>query len=90
VTVKVVDNGGTATTSDTNGFATAIGAGCFAENPDLPPLVPLHGYAVVFDAPPPTPTSKEQCKSGGWQAFDALFENQGQCVAFVHRGPKPQ
>jgi beta-propeller repeat-containing protein len=33
------------------------------------------------------PTSREQCKHDGWRAFG--FRNQGQCVAFVQRGPKP-
>jgi hypothetical protein len=44
------------------------------------------GDIVVVDAPP-LPTSKEQCKQGGYAAFG--FTNQGQCVAFVQRGPKP-
>jgi virginiamycin B lyase len=35
----------------------------------------------------PIPTSKDECKSAGWRAFG--FKNQGQCVAFVERGPKP-
>jgi hypothetical protein len=30
------------------------------------------------------PTSKEQCKNGGWQEFQQ-FKNQGQCIAFVNR-----
>ena len=31
------------------------------------------------------PTSKEQCKNGGWQTFDnPSFPNQGQCVSFVN------
>jgi hypothetical protein len=81
VTVKVVDNGGTATNSDTNLFASAIG-NAFPENPNLPPLVPLHGYVVVFDAPPPAQTSKDQCNNGGWKRF-GVFKNQGQCVSFV-------
>lgn len=41
------------------------------------------------DPPPPpsdVPTTKEQCKDGGFAAFG--FKNQGQCVAFVERGPK--
>jgi virginiamycin B lyase len=60
-------------------------------------LGPAFGYSpaltdagvVVTDARPParTPTSKEQCKDGGWRAFG--FRNQGQCIAFVERGPKP-
>jgi hypothetical protein len=33
------------------------------------------------------PTSKDQCKNGGWRQFG--FTNQGHCVAFVQRGPKP-
>lgn len=39
--------------------------------------------------PPDMPTSKEQCKDAGFEDFVALgFKNQGQCVAFVERGPK--
>ena len=31
------------------------------------------------------PTSKGQCKNGGWRNFtDPRFKNQGQCVAFVN------
>jgi hypothetical protein len=41
---------------------------------------------VVTDAQPPLPTSKEQCKKGGWRNFPQ-FKNQGQCIAFVERGP---
>jgi hypothetical protein len=29
------------------------------------------------------PTSKEQCKHGGWKNFGGLFKSQGQCVSFV-------
>ena len=89
VTVKVIDNGGTVTNSDTDRFTTAVGTGCLGANPALPPFVPFHGFMEVFDAPPPVPTAREQCKDGGWRAFGALFDNQGQCVAFVQRGPKP-
>jgi hypothetical protein len=44
---------------------------------------------VVVDVPPParTPASKDQCRGGGWRDFG--FRNQGQCIAFVERGPKP-
>jgi hypothetical protein len=28
------------------------------------------------------PTSKDQCKKGGWQAF-GVFKNQGDCVSWV-------
>ena len=60
-------------------------------------LGPAFGYSpaltdagvVVTDARPParTPTSKQQCRHGGWRDFG--FHNQGQCIAFVERGPKP-
>ena len=49
-------------------------------------------YTIVpgsVGGPPPVPegpTSKEQCKKGGYEEFG--FKNQGQCVAFVERGPK--
>jgi hypothetical protein len=35
---------------------------------------------------PKRPTSKAQCKRGGWKQFG--FKNQGRCIAFVNRGPK--
>jgi YVTN family beta-propeller protein len=43
-------------------------------------------YGIAVGAGPGTvPTSKDQCKNGGWGAFPA-FANQGQCVAFVEQG----
>ena len=31
------------------------------------------------------PTSKDQCKHGGWKTFNnPSFKNQGQCVAYVN------
>lgn len=34
---------------------------------------------------PPRPTSKDQCKKGGWRRYPG-FKNQGQCVSFVATG----
>lgn len=34
-----------------------------------------------------TPTSKQQCKKGGWRTFPQ-FRNQGDCVSFVATGGK--
>ncbi len=42
------------------------------------------GDFKVVDAQPP-PTTKDQCKGGGWKQFG--FKNQGQCIAFVNQGP---
>jgi hypothetical protein len=46
------------------------------------------GDIVVRNAPA-FPTTKEQCKRGGWRNFGTAFKNEGQCVAFVQRRPKP-
>lgn len=35
---------------------------------------------------PDVPTSKGQCKHGGWRDFPQ-FKNQGRCVAFVNHNP---
>jgi hypothetical protein len=38
-------------------------------------------------AAPPVPTSKDQCKNGGWRQFG--FKNQGACIAFlIHKAIK--
>ena len=36
----------------------------------------------------PLPTSKAQCKNGGWKNFGTTFKNQGDCVSFVASGGK--
>ena len=48
----------------------------------------ISGQISITDAPA-LPTSRDDCKNGGWRSFGATFQNQGQCVAFVQRGPKP-
>jgi hypothetical protein len=54
-----------------------------------PPNQPLNrGDIVVVDAQP-LPTSKDQCKAGGWQTF-GVFKNQGDCVSFVATKGKNQ
>ena len=58
-----------------------------------PPYVP-HPYVndigdvVVSDARR-SPASKADCQQGRWRDYGDTFKNQGQCVAFVKRGPKP-
>ena len=36
----------------------------------------------------PMPTSKDQCKGSGWQAYGTTFRNQGHCVRFVETGKR--
>jgi hypothetical protein len=44
------------------------------------------GDLVVTDTKP-VPTSKDECKHGGWRSF-GVFKNQGDCVSFVATGGK--
>jgi hypothetical protein len=54
-----------------------------------PPDEPLRsGDIVVVDAQP-LPTSKDQCKEGGWKTY-GVFKNQGDCASFVATGGKNQ
>ncbi len=39
--------------------------------------------ATVTFTPPPLPTTNDQCTKGGWQGFNGVFKNQGDCVSFV-------
>jgi hypothetical protein len=39
------------------------------------------GDVVIRDAPV-LPTTKDQCKNGGWKSY-GVFKNQGDCVSFV-------
>jgi hypothetical protein len=44
--------------------------------------ITVNGVVQVLQVGPPT--SKDQCKKGGWQAFNnPSFKNQGECVSFV-------
>jgi hypothetical protein len=47
------------------------------------------GTAPVCSATPTRPTSKDQCKKGGWRRFEnPSFKNQGQCIKFVNHAAK--
>jgi hypothetical protein len=78
VTVEAVDNN-----PDTVAIF-AVGSDCTTPQEGIAnPLI--SGDITVVDAQPP-PTTKDQCKNGGWRNF-AQFTNQGQCIAFVTHGP---
>jgi hypothetical protein len=85
IKVMVVDNGG----NGADEFTFALFTGPPTDCSPIPPLQQLFvtlapGRAVVFDAPL-VPTSKDQCKHGGWRNFPQ-FKNQGDCVSFVETG----
>jgi hypothetical protein len=46
------------------------------------------GAIIVTGGPSPGPTSKDQCKHGGWRnfTFPHPFKNQGDCIQFVNTG----
>ena len=54
---------------------------------DTSPFTASQDY-VGTDAKP-LPTSKDQCKNGGWKTY-GVFKNQGDCVSFVATGGKNQ
>jgi hypothetical protein len=84
--VTVVDNGTPGAGLDTSQVEGTL------TQPDCSPLEttgPLAlgaGDIAVHDGSLP-PTFMDQCKNGGWATLG--FRNQGQCVAYVQRGPKP-
>jgi hypothetical protein len=44
------------------------------------------GTGDACDSPSAPPTSKEQCKNGGWQQWTPRFKNQGDCVQYISAG----
>jgi hypothetical protein len=82
VTVQVTDNGPSGSSDQLGGGLGVRSAsdctpiGVATSEPGL-----LAGDIVVVDAQP-FPSSKEQCKNGGWRTFPG-FKNEGDCVGFV-------
>jgi hypothetical protein len=66
------------------GLGDVVPTDCSQAPISLSPVPVIRGDIVVRDAPP-VPTSKEQCKTGGWRSFPG-FKSQGDCVSFVATG----
>ncbi len=64
-----------------------VGAGG-ALSPKTPRTVAAGQFpvGVAVSPTPRVPTSKDQCKHGGWRQFG--FKNQGRCIRSVKHGPK--
>lgn len=49
-------------------------------------LVMVFGFSLTASAtigvPDPLPTTAEECKQYGWEAY-LVFKNQGDCVSFI-------
>ena len=84
---RLVVDGGPGRT-DTVGVENAVGRplDCAMIPIDVDPSLPVSGDAIVTDAKP-LPTTKSQCRNGGWRNF-GVFKNQGDCVSFVSTGGK--
>ena len=88
VSMRITDNSGSAT-PDLIESTAGSGASneCASPEPSyILPSIVTSGDIVVTDTPP-LPTSKDQCKDGGWQSY-GIFKNQGDCVSFVATGGK--
>jgi hypothetical protein len=51
-------------------------------------IAPVSSGGIAITDSPALPTTKDQCKKGGWQDF-GVFKNQGDCVSFVATGKHP-
>jgi hypothetical protein len=54
---------------------------CTTTTTFVSPLPIIAGNIAIHDAHP-FPTTKDQCKNGGWRSY-GVFKNQGDCVSFV-------
>ena len=98
--IRVLDAGGPDSGADTFQFALQEGPrngpplpgptscssfpGPFPDSGPFRDFTNTFGNVVVTDSRS-LPTSKDQCKKGGWQSY-GVFRNQGDCVSFVATG----
>ena len=96
--IRIVDAGGPDTNADTFQFAMTEGptngrallpgpTSCSSFPGPFPSAAPYRDFTnktgnVVVTGTRPLPTSKDQCKNGGWRNY-GIFKNQGDCVSFV-------
>jgi hypothetical protein len=103
--VRVVDGGGPNSGADSVEFARKTGdepfgpplpgpttcstfPATFFTTIFFPDFTNAEGDVVVTDTAA-LPTSKDQCKNGGWRTY-GVFKNQGDCVSFVATRGKNQ
>jgi hypothetical protein len=75
---------------DADRFADQLSSsGCpaFPAPPTSDALYYVYNGDIVIRDAQPFPTSKDQCKNGGWRNFPG-FKNQGDCVSWVATGGK--
>ncbi len=52
--------------------------------------IPVTDGNITISKAPPLPTSKDQCKNGGWRNYGTTFQNQGDCVSSVNHQARQQ
>jgi hypothetical protein len=84
ILVSVEDNDGAGADGLSWDLVTLLPTDC-----PVPDLIagPINGGDITVADAQPLPTSKDQCKNGGWRAY-GVFKNQGDCVNFVATGGK--
>jgi hypothetical protein len=85
VEFQVTDNAGAGVPDTLAAVLQLRGVPDCSPLPMTVPAVPIStGDIAVVDAqpPPPSPTTKDQCRNAGWRTFGA-FKNHGDCVSFV-------
>jgi hypothetical protein len=101
--VRVIDGGPSSSRLDSWQVAVVAGEPVFLRDSPLPGPTDCSSFPTMFVPPPRfndmgdlsvtditlAPSRKEECKKGGWRKYGETFRNQGRCVAFVERGPKP-
>jgi hypothetical protein len=93
VTLFAADNRGPTTPTgtvhpDADRFGLVLnrpGCPAFPVPPESEELYYVYAGDIAIHDAEPLPTSKDQCKNGGWQTF-GIFKNQGDCVSFVATG----
>jgi hypothetical protein len=89
ITFRATDNAGLGVPDLIEGIPTGrVPSDCSPLTSSVVSGSVLTGDVVVVDAPP-FPTSKDECKNGGWRNFPG-FKNQGDCVSFVATGGRNQ
>jgi hypothetical protein len=86
--LTAVDGRPTGSSTGSDSFAaTAVpsrsGVNCSSFSATTSPLDVGEIVVHAGTPPPPSrPTSKDECKNGGWKTF-GVFKNQGDCVSFI-------
>jgi YVTN family beta-propeller protein len=82
--VAITPNGAFAYVADLDGQVWVIDTATNTVADSVPVGLSLRGIDILIK--PPSPTTKQQCKNGGWATFSSpSFANQGTCISYVNK-----